>query len=72
MIGDDHVSDFFSALFSSLDFYEPGRHYPGIEGGPEAGIIMQSAQVLIKKTGKKPNYNCADVKNGECYPHDNK
>jgi hypothetical protein len=72
MIGDYYVGSIFFVFFPSLNFYKPGRHYPGIDGGPKAGIVMQELQVFIKRNSEKPNYNRACVKNGESYSHNNK
>ena len=72
MIGDYHVGSIIFVFFPSLDFYKPGWHYPCIDGGPEAGIVMQELKVFIKRNSEKPNYNRADEKNGESYSHNNK
>ena len=72
MIGDYYVGSIFFVFFPSLNFYKPGRHYPGIEGGPKAGIVMQELKVFIKRNSEKPNCKCDDEKNGESYGHNNK
>jgi hypothetical protein len=65
MVGDHHIGSIFFVFFPSFYFYKPGRHYPGIDGGPKAGIVMQELEVRIDRNGKQPNYNRAGVKNRE-------
>jgi hypothetical protein len=72
MVGDYHVGSIFFVFSPSFDFHKPGRHYLGIERGPEAGIVMQELEMFIKRNSEKPNGKRDDEKNGESYGHDNK